>query len=340
MVDMRSATRGEHSLFFEKLAVKSAKQAELFGRAPTGAHFMCLVIWACYHKSMSDFISELRAISPFKGRSADMTVALTNAANAPSAPAQAPQEAVARQQQVTNRSGGNINFPGKSANISENYKNAFMDAIKFYQGEFKVTPHADIHHDPTQFGEKGGGYTLIEPNNNGQHDIILRDMAESDEKRAKKMTPEGIDYVPTHELGHALFNTLFPSYDTSSSAITEGNSPLQSTSSTGRPRVEKNRANTLSLVQDAMKDMGTKNTWVEEAKKITDYATKGPEETIAEALTDYYYHKNEAAPLSKAIVNRLKSKGALYGINQTGGVDLSPTQYSFFKNMRKYSPLK
>ena len=289
---------------------------------------------------MSDFISELRAISPFKGRSADMTVALTNAANAPSAPAQASQEAVARQQQITNRSGGNINFPGKSAEISDNYKNAFMDAIKFYQGEFNVTPHADIYHDPTLFDEKGGGLTLIEPNNNGQHDVVLRDMTESDEKRAKKMTPDGIGYVPTHELGHALFNTLFPSYDTSSNSIPEGNSPLQQTSSTGNPQTEKNRANTLNLVKDAMKDMKTKKTWFEEAEKITDYATKGPAETIAEALTDYYYHRDEAAPLSKAIVNRLKSKGALYGINQTGGVDLAPTQYGFFKNMRKYSPLK
>lgn len=289
---------------------------------------------------MSDFISELRAISPFKGRSANITTALVNAANAPSAEPQASPEAVAKQQQITNRSGGNINFPNKSAEISDNYKNAFMDAIKFYQGEFKVTPHADIYHDPTRFGEKGGGYTLIEPNNSGQYDVVLKDITKEDEKRAKKLTPEGIDYVPTHELGHALFNTLFPSYDTSSNSIPEGNSPLQQTSSTGRPRVERNRANTLNLVHDAMKDMGTKKPWVEEAKKITDYATKGPEETIAEALTDYYYHKSKAAPLSKAIVNRLKSKGALYGINQTGGVDLSPTSYSFFKNLRKYSPLK
>lgn len=289
---------------------------------------------------MSDFISELRAISPFRGRSANVTTALANAANTQSAEPQASPEAVARQQQVTNRSGGNINFPNKSAEVSDNYKNAFMDAIKFYQGEFKVTPHADIYHDPTRFGDRGGGYTLIEPDNNGQHDVVLRDMTKDDEKRAKKLTPEGIDYVPTHELGHALFNTLFPSYDTSSNSIPEDNSPLQQTSSTGRPRVERNRANALNLVHDAMKDMGTKKPWVEEAEKITDYATKGPEETIAEALTDYYYHKSKAAPLSKAIVNRLKSKGALYGINQTGGVDLTPTNYSFFKNLRKYSPLK
>lgn len=274
-------------------------------------------------------MSKLRAISPAALR-----------ANIENVPKADPNQGVykQRQQQIENRSGGNIVFPrSNSTEISDNYKNTLMDAIKFYQGEFKVTPKANIYNDPTVFDEKTEGFTETLPQNNGRYNVVLKSLSEGDEKRAAEITPDGIGYVPTHELGHVLYNTLFPVYSTDSSDIPNGNTAV-SKGELGRGQEHYLKA--MQLVQDSAKDVGANKTWKDEAKKITGYAASNAYETVAEALADYYYRKDKSAPLSRAIVKRLKSKGNMYGINQTGGVDLTPTSYSFFKNLRKYSPLK
>lgn len=271
---------------------------------------------------MDDFIRQIRSITP---------AALK--ANLENAPKTVSTETKQRQQQVTNRSGGNVAFPRSSeTDLSENYKNTLMDAIKFYQGEFKVTPKANIYHDPTVFEDKQEGFTYTMPENNGRYNVVLKSLSKGDEKRAAEITPDGIGYVPTHELGHVLYNTLFPVYDTDS------NSGIKLKSGSDYGKEHYNR--TEQLVKDATKDIGANKTWQSEAKKITGYASSNAYETVAEALADYYYRKDKAAPLSKSIVKRLKSKGNMYGITRTGGVDRAPTSYSFAKSLRKYTPLQ
>lgn len=273
-----------------------------------------------------------------------------------------------RQNQVVARSGGNIGFMGDTG-LSENYKNALNNAIKFYQGEFKVTPNALIS-DMTDAPVSASGITyLYDVSNDGKRRVELRRLKETDEEEALRHAQHDVKsgwsaknsgdiaHVPVHELGHVLADMFLPyNKDTSSNSVNRND--------------EHSWKAMRELYNDALKDVGVDTTakTVEEktAKKrdalnkvreIAGYAAAAGEdefklgnkvalsdpdqyEVIAEALSDYYYNRDGAAPLSKAIVKRLKNKGAMYGIQRTGGVDLNSSSKNFIKNLRRYSAIQ
>lgn len=286
---------------------------------------------------MEDFIKNLRTATPAPFRS--------NIANAEA------QNAPRREGQIVARSGGNIQFP-YSTGISQNYKDALMNAINFFQKEFKATPRSNIHNDTTRLHPDSGGATNILKDETGNYNVNFRWLTRGDEAAARQSVEDttsrgwapknsDIQHVPVHELGHALFLTLFPNYDTSSNADDYGHEQA------GKKRfsdpieydMEVMIQKSQKLVNDALKDMRSRKGWQDEAKEISTYATASPQEAIAESLADYYFNRDKAAPLSRAIVKRLKSKGGMYGINQTGGVN-TVRSTNFQDNLRRYSPLK
>lgn len=249
-----------------------------------------------------------------------------------------------RREAINARSGDNIRFYD-GTELSDNYKNTLMDAIKFYQDEFKVTPHATIGSDPDYLDRRygsnvAGTASLLGGDDFGQHEVNLRNLKQSQEEAATLSAQRStkhewwpknsgdISAVPIHELGHVLFETIFPGVDTSST----------------RQGIYEDGEFYPVLADDiyfnALGDLGvndgdTKKA-VEKTKEISRYANTNPDETIAEALVDYYYNRNNAADLSKAIINRLKSAGSMYGIKQTGGFDLDRSARNFIKNLRRY----
>lgn len=252
-----------------------------------------------------------------------------------------------RKEAINARSGDNIRFYD-GTELSDNYKNTLMDAIKFYQDEFKVTPHATIGNDPDfldrRYGSAVEGLTDLVSDSFGQYGVDLRNLKQSQEEAATLSAQEAtknewspknsgdMSMVPIHELGHVLFGTLFPINDTSSNR--------QGIYEDGKfyPVVADD------IYFNALGDLGvndgdTKKA-VEKTKEISGYANANPDETIAEALVDYYYNRNNAADLSKAIVNRLKSAGSMYGIKQTGGFDLDPSADNFMRNLRRYKVIQ
>lgn len=249
-----------------------------------------------------------------------------------------------RKKAINARSGDNIRFyegtdPGKE------YSDVLADAIKFYQTEFKMTPHATIANDPDAlWNDNVLGTATTHPDETGQHSINFRHLSDKDVKEGEEVAKIGeaigfhpknsgdIGTTPVHELGHALFGTLFPPDDTSSTRkgeYYEGEFyPMLAD----------------DLYWDALNDIGVGDDDIEKQREKTEeisgYAWTNPAETVAESLTDYYYNRDEAAPLSKAIINRLKSAGSMYGIKQTGGIDLDPSATNFIRNLRRYKVIQ
>lgn len=265
-----------------------------------------------------------------------------------------------RRGEIEGASGGNIKV-NKNAEPSENYTNALVDAIRFYRNEFGMTPHTNISYDPDwlveKYGYGVGGVTLPREDSNGNLDIVLRRITKADETGDIQAQEPGswshyhpnnsvdIANVPTHELGHALYYTLFPGVDTSSNSFAR-TIGLSDKLSDGDAK--------LKILKDALDSIGaTSENDRETAKKaISGYAMENADETIAEALTDYYYNRDDAADLSKAIVGKLKNASSTYYLKRTGGVDLAPHNegtvpefYStqaknFYKNLRRFSPIQ
>lgn len=235
---------------------------------------------------------------------------------------------------VTAKSGDNIRFQ-EGVRVSDNFTKALGDIVSFYQKEFKVTPNATIQYGKDKLPSGVSGSTFTMQDREGRVPVTLRNLAREDEEREKasniesvslNFSPKGSDDIGStsvHELGHALYSTLFPAKDTSSNASQKYNDLGE------------------KLVKEALKDIGTKNDDEEATiEDISGYALAGPAETIAEGLTDYYYNRKNAAPLSQAIVKRLKSQGSLYGLKQQGAVDTSSSADNFIKNLRRYSVIK
>ena len=275
-------------------------------------------------------------------------------------------EAVAsakRQSDVSNKSGKNVRFEG-NVNLSDNYKNSLNDIVKFYQKEFKITPHATIHPFSDMMDEDEDDYedTLglaeTEPDKMGQLGVGLRYLDTKGEPKAKAIAKDDVEVgwhpknsgtinqTPTHELGHALFGTLFPDKNTSSNA--------KKVDIYKNGKKDKRLYGAFDLYYDSLNDLGIsdlsadKDKVIKETGKISDYAIGStvdkqgrsiidPHEVIAESLVDYYYNRKKAAPLSQAIVKRLKNSGGLYRFEQAGGIDLAPTNDSFIKNLRRYN---
>ena len=243
------------------------------------------------------------------------------------------------QEKIEAQSGSNVRFYN-GTDISQNYGNALSDAIRFYQNEFHMTPHANIANDPEALpNDNITGAATLTPDKTGQYGIDFRYLTEGDEEEGRESSKLGertkshpknsgdIGSVPVHELGHALFGTLFPSDDTSSNREGEySNEKFYSVLAD-------------DVYFDALEDIGVKDDdekAIEKTKEISGYANANPSEAVAESLVDYYYNRDNAAPLSKAIVKKLKSKGATYSIKQTGGFDLDSSADNFVKNLRRY----
>ena len=265
-----------------------------------------------------------------------------------------------RRGKIEGASGGNIKV-NKNMVPSENYTNALVDAIRFYRNEFGVTPHANIAYDPDwlieKFGYNIGGVTIPREDSNGNLDVVLRDITKKDEAEDIQNQEPGawshfhpnnsvdIANAPTHELGHVLYYTLFPEVDTSSNSFAR-TIGLRDKLTDGDAK--------LKILKDALDSIGATSENDREAaeKAISEYAMRNADETIAEALTDYYYNRDDAADLSKAIVGKLKNASSAYYLKRTGGVDLAPHSegtapkfYStqaknFYKNLRRFSPIQ
>lgn len=239
-----------------------------------------------------------------------------------------------RQKEISARSGGNIKFDNTNpqenyANrLSPNYATALNNIIKFYQDEFKVTPRATIGSDWDKISnDNTEGLAFSNSDKTGQYEVQVKGLDAPYERRARGIASDSekagwsvkgsggnLDNVPTHELGHVLTFQLFP-----------------------------DNKDTEKLYKDSLKDLGVSNdkAAAEAVSKISNYAKEGGiHETIAEALTDYYYNRDKSAPLSQAIVRRLKSSGSTYGLRQSGGVDTNRSADNFFKNLRRYNVIQ
>lgn len=256
-----------------------------------------------------------------------------------------------RQDTVNAISGDNIRFYGNTE-LSDNYKNTLTDAIRFYQKEFNLIPHATIARDPQwlaeEYGEgaQGAAYPF-ENVVTGQHDVVLKNLTANDEDEVKEMenfsesvgwapkNSKGLSHVPVHELGHILYDMLVPK--------TEENEQAQ---------IQSNK-----IYTDALKDMGVvdltkphtdkdREKGMEEVKKISGYAgsEKGnmpnTDEVVAEAISDYYYNRKDAAPLSKAIVQRLKNDSYTYGMRKAGEMNPYVSASTFMNNLRRYKVIQ
>lgn len=286
---------------------------------------------------------------------------------------------------VSARSGGNVQV-SKDVNLSDNYKNSVNNAVKFYQKEFKMTPHVNLYNDPDALGDASLGATDVLQNKGGQYNVDVRYADKSGEKEnaaimqdaeRRKWTPKnavGLEHVPVHEFGHALMNTLF---DTKV-AQGEGSSKKDLSKA-----YEQSEYNADKLYKDALKDIGVnlkdaeryplknktdssmlKKTISDAHKKVKEisgyasaggknivaldsdekvspfYSSDNPHEVIAESLADYYYNRDKAADLSKAIVKRLKKDSSTYGLRQAGGVGTGSDANKFVKNLRRYKAIQ
>lgn len=258
-------------------------------------------------------------------------------------------EASFRKNFLNARSGNNVRFTD-GVEISENYKNSLADVIKFYQDEFKITPHANVKSNPNDLGFSTQAVTWLDDRDGtGQREVNFRNLRESDEERAtrgaKNDTNRGwsvansgdISHVPVHEFGHVVADMLFPRNE----------------------KGERNK-NLQQLYIDSLKDAGFSVEKGGDLNKqandilnnMSGYAAAtglhympapfkndstniaDEHEVVAEALSDYYYNRDKATDLSKAIVKRIKNKGAMYGMKKAGG--LKNQNESFVQNLRRY----
>lgn len=232
------------------------------------------------------------------------------------------------QNDVSARSGNNITMGDRTVPITgvgDKYGKVIKDAIKFYQDEFHVTPRANIYSDPDQFGPNILGAAKPVTDDRGQYDVNLVHLwdadAENGEAIAKSAEQDGhhpkgtgtLAQTPVHELGHVLSFQLFPS-----------------------------KKDIYKLYVDSLRDIGTdltsRDETVKNTTKVSKYANADPYEAIAESLTDYYHNRDKSSPLARAVAKRMKNKGAMYGLTQSGGIG-NPNE-TFTQNLRRYSAIQ
>ena len=244
-------------------------------------------------------------------------------------------------EQIEASSGDNVKFYD-GTEPSDNYKAMLSDAVKFYQQEFNMTPRVNIANDPEALPDENvSGTTSVYPDYAGQYDVNLRYLTKEGEKEEEEISRLGeatgfhpknsghVGSIPVHELGHALFGTLFPRDDTSSNR--EGEYYEGKFYPTIEDDVYYKALEDLKVSEDKDK---------EKTEEISGYAYDNPAEAVAESLVDYYYNRDKAAPLSRAIIRRLKSAGATYATRQAGGFDLDPSASNFVKNLRRYRAIQ
>lgn len=294
-----------------------------------------------------DFNNKLRALQ--SDRAADGFQVAYNNPTTPKAPVES-SDSKARKNYLRAVSGDNTRLIDDTE-LSENYKNALSDVIKFYKNEFGFTPHADVYSDPSDLGH-AKAITYFGDTKTGPRMINFERLRPEDEGPALREATwdaEGgwsvknsgdIKHVPVHEFGHVVADMLFP-YSTK----------------TGENK------NLKKLYVDSLKDAGFSvekggdlnkqandilNNMSGYAASTGMYYLPAPfkedgvdiaseHEVVAEALADYYYNRDKATDLSKAIVKRLKKSGATYGLKQAGGVDTTGNAKNFLENLRRYN---
>lgn len=250
-----------------------------------------------------------------------------------------------RENEIKAMSGNNIDFNGYTG-LSENYKNALADAIRFYQNEFKITPKSNISRpksktfDDPNVGALVNFYDVDDEERRRTEFRYLRkrdedtDLAQNDLAQLTEWHPKNAKTLSNnavHEFGHVLTDMLFPE--------------ISGTYSNDKTRRE-NYYKYSKLYEQALHDVGARDDWSDNTYKklreISRYAASDFDsvEAIAEALADYYYNRDKAAPLSQALVKRLKAASGTYGINRTGGINLDPSPENFIKNLRRYSAIQ
>ena len=297
-----------------------------------------------------DFNNRLRALQ--SDRAAEGFQVAYNDPTTPKAPVES-SDSKARKNYLRAISGDNTRLIDDTE-LSENYKNTLSDVIKFYKNEFGFTPHADVYSDPSELGS-AKAITYLGDTKTGPRMINFERLRPEDEesalREAKWDAEDGwsvknsgdIKHVPVHEFGHVMADMLFP-YSTK----------------TG------DNKNLKKLYVDALKDAGFSvekggdlnkqandilNNMSGYAASTGMYYLPAPfkedgvdiadeHEVVAEALADYYYNRDKATDLSKAIVKRLKKSGATYGLRQAGGVDTTGNAKNFLENLRRYNVIQ
>lgn len=298
------------------------------------------------------------AANPIKDQFIEaLRVAMANNAIA-GEPEEAAKEFAASKQradELAAKSDNSIHYkfvPGIKANtgLSEGYTNDLLDIVDFYKNEFGIVPKVDISMNPNRTKELGPGvtgFTNVDQNGLGRHEAVFRYLTKAYEDSADEISRHSAEsglhpknsnraQTPVHELGHDLAFTLF--------------------NDTMKP------GGTKEVYKKALKDIGVDendyDSVYDAVNNISQYAglgmsvgmdpkTKkrtftGPneQEVLAEAITDYYFNRNKAADLSKAIVSQLKNKNnrRIYNIRQTGGIG-EPSD-SFVQNLKRYNAIQ
>lgn len=255
---------------------------------------------------------------------------------------------------VSARSGNNIRFTDNTP-LSENYGDALSKVIRFYQDEFNMTPHTDVVSDLNDLSYSTEGITWLgDRDGEGQRLVNFRNLRKEDELRAardaKRSTAEGwsvknsgdIKHVPVHEFGHVIADMLFPSND---SKRNESIQKLYVDALKDAGFSVSKGGDLNKQAYDIVKNMSeyaasTGEYYPLPPSKNNEYGAADGHEVIAEALSDYYYNRGNAADISKAIVKRLKNHGAMYGLTKAGGVDTSGNSKKFVNNLRRYSVIQ
>lgn len=184
----------------------------------------------------------------------------------------------ARKNQIAARSGNNIRFRD-GTDVGKSFADTLNDAVGFFQKEFKTTPRANIGDFSIgkEYGAATTGVTNIIPDSAGQHNIRLKFLSGEDEDAAKYTAEKNesehwhpynsgnsVAGDPMHELGHALYATLFPVEDTSSNA---------------NRKYDVANNGEYNLVMDSIKDMGIDTSDEDEIEaqkdEISGYAVQG-----------------------------------------------------------------
>lgn len=260
-------------------------------------------------------------------------------------------DAQKRQKDVTAKSRGNVKFDNSyrewdkynsEHGLSSNFADTLKDAIGYYQKEFKVTPRATISSawEDMPYGVEGMAFD--KPNDEGNFAVNLRNLRDHNEEEAIDTASDAesrgwwakgyggnLSGVPTHELGHVLTFQLFPNYESVAKLYKDSLKDM------GIDYDPNNRRDVLKAAKKAKEISG----YAAASNVRPPYAPWNDEyETIAEALADYYYNRDNAADFSKAIVKRMKSKGATYGLEQVGGI--GGKNETFKQNLRRYNVLQ
>lgn len=302
--------------------------------------------------TIRDFNNRLRGLQ--SDRSADGFQVAYNNPSDQKAPVES-SDSKARKNYLRMISGDNTRFVDDTE-LSENYKNALSDVIKFYKNEFGFTPHADVYSDPSDLGY-AKAVTYLGDTKTGPRMINFERLRPEDEEPALReaqwdaedgwsvKNSGDIKHVPMHEFGHVVADMLFPYSPTKGENKNLKKLYVDSLKDAGFS-VEKG-GDLNKQANDILDNMSRYAASTGRYSLPTPYKSgqsgtriASEHEVVAEALSDYYYNRDKATDLSKAIVKRLKKSGATYGLRQAGGIDTTGKKQNFLENLRRYNVIQ